>query len=628
MHIGLLVVAAAVIGQASTTLLPAGNLIASGWGESVNGAKLGIGVASFLRVGQPFDVTVRVEKTTPVLFPTALANGEAPTLEITDSAGDPVPFRPLAPRPDATTGEYRAGIGRRGFLYRIWPTSAHARGRYWKSGCYSIRAVLTVADPAKPCGSKRQLVSNTIRVEIAESDAPTPWSLRDAEQRERMAGWFRDLQSPEQPKRDAAERALEPRALFVLPLIENALRVSSVDALKHMLRLQAAAVKQATAGQSKALLLASLEEETLKILDNLVENGLALRVERARYMPVLRLSEKVLVRLMSDKDPALRIRAIRSLPQTSSEEALKELIARLDDPYYEMEGFLHPAPIYPVALEAQDALAAQGERAIPLLLTLASKPRLAKEWPDSDRWPYRKEVAEIFGKMGHSAAGERFLERMLKFEKDPNIRHCALQALVTWGSASVPLFLRIAANLEDYDPLLSVPIVQHLSEFGDGKEIVHCLERFLQLQTPEALTGAAIPGLARLKHRPVMPVLKRIALSTDSSHFTWRPAVDGFIMLASRNEANEVLVLLMDPQRHYRVRAYAIQSAALGCHHKTVPNILDALDDRHPIVREAADIALRFLVGLPGGVGYDSRTPDGRLWRRWWENNKALVGTH
>jgi HEAT repeat protein len=581
------------------------------WGIPAQGAKLGLTAAKFLRMGQPFEFVVRsVPRSVkgPNLVKPRPESFRPLTLELTDARGHAIPFRLQDP------------IGT-GFSGRLWPKESHARGRYWKPGIYYLRAVLElVGDPLHPLPAGTKVVSNTVRVEIAEPDAPVPSPLRDPEERKRILAWIEDLDSPAMEKRDAAEKALKERAVVALPLIENAMRTAAIQPFKRLLRLHTAAVTEAREAYPRGPYLASLEEETWKIVENqLGELALTSRVERACHMPILTVSEKELVKMLDNAQPDVRVRAIRSLPRTTNKSTLQRLLKCLDDPYFELRGFPNQFPVFPITYEAQEAIAAQGQQVVPLLLELASKPR-----PDYDRWAYRKEVAEILGRLGPSETAERFLVGMIHGEKD-NARSFAVGALREWGRASVPIFLKIAQHLKVDDHGLNHPTLEHLTRFGEPDDVGDCLRSMLRPGVPDEHTAIALEGIRRLKLRDTVPDLKRIALSKNIKSYARAQAVQGLVALAKKEEAAELLMALAGPETHPSVRYEALYGLAELRHAPAVPKLLPALEEEMGPAAGIADWALRVLAELPEGVGYEEKSRNSEPWRKWWRDNKALA---
>jgi HEAT repeat protein len=590
------------------------------WGKTVNGAKAGLAAPLLLRLGQPLEATLSALPPSEKGPYVHVHWGEHGTvkLHMTDGQDQAVPFRlQMFEHSSSLSGDFTR--------FRLWPTDKHAQGRYWKPGIYHLWATIeherNVLEPHIWYG---KLVTNKVRLEAVEPSAPRVSLLEIKDVRDNVDAAIKDLDAVDAGKRMAAEKTLVAWGVCVLPVIEQTLPKASPEAAKSLLRIREAILipfntNSAPFDLAMGGFLAELDDVTWKALDQQFVGLMQMkyRLQRARYAPVLRLTEKELAALLQHAEADMRVRAIRSLPRTANKDTLAKLVACLKDPYQELRGFVDAYPVYPVSEEAREAIIWQGPSTIPLLLEWAARPGV-----DKKERAYRMQLtADILGKIGPADASEQFLHDMLQ-SQDEHDRWFALQAFVDWGHAAVPALVKIAQDEKELVPYRRIAL-ETLGRVGTAKEVGDVLRKMLDPAVGDELTGAAITGIHRLKLLDVLPALKRIALSEDKVDQNTRyKAIDAVVGLADKKDAEKVLLALLAPQTHHPVRLHAMYRAAQGGYRAAVPQLIAALEDGKADVRQMAERALRVLANLPDGVPQESGTSNAVLWRRWWAKQK------
>lgn len=514
---------------------------------SQKNAEVRLGFApTFLRTGQPLEVYVTLP---PLHDAIDKAGKNRLTLEFKDAMGKSLAFRKQGAESS----------------FRIWPTESNAaRSRYWPEGVYYLHASFD----GRP-------LPNPLRIEIRKANSDVPAPLQDAKLRKRLEAWIQDLTSPENSKREAGYKALKEQGIVALPLIDAALsKETSFETAGRLLRLR----EQSTNTPSVSGLhvpdgawLADLDPETWRILQKHSELTEHFRIQHARYAPAVTGSEEEILKLLDHPEPAMRILALRSLPRATKDLTLEKLLACLDDPYAQIGSF-SIYPEFPVAREAKDTIAWQGQRVVPHLLRLAQKPRpKSRRVPSTSGFveiptgnhPYRREVAEIFGEIGPSKEAAQFLDQML-IRDEADDRAAAVNALWRWGGAGVSKLLDVAQNAKEQAGVRLLA-TQHLVEVGSADEIGKFLRHLLRIGlADEGSAELAMRAVRRLKFRAAVPELLEI--------------------------------LEQKP--------------------KTAEEQLRATP-----LRKAADETLRIIADLPDGVGYDASLGDAQLWRAWWRKN-------
>ena len=177
--------------------------------------------------------------------------------------------------------------------------------------------------------------------------------------------WADDFFDIDPAKRKAAEIALNKHGAWVRPLLYQN-QTLSADDLNRLMPF----VRKLWPRVSSGAILAELDEQAWKSLGfKVAPSGMYYSVDAAQYAPLLTLPEKELVTMLDHKDPAVRIRAIRSLPRLKDPIALRMLVKRLEDPFTQIG--IAGCVFYSsseVADEAREAIIFQGPHMIPYLI--------------------------------------------------------------------------------------------------------------------------------------------------------------------------------------------------------------------------------------------------------------------
>lgn len=222
----------------------------------------------------------------------------------------------------------------------------------------------------------------------------------------------------------------------------------------------------------------------------------------------------------------------------------------------------------------------------------------------------------MLGRIGPSREAARFLDEMLRGE-DLEDRGLAVGALRHWGDAGVPALLKVAQDHKQL-PGLRQWCAQHFIRFGTTEQVAQCLRDMLRPGVDPFVTRAAIEAIRKRKLSDTVPELKRIALSEEMNQNAREKAIDALIDLGKRDDTAKVLLELIKPKTNNAVRLHVIYYLAHMRLRAGVPKLLEVLEDENDRLRRDADVALRAILDLPEGVGYDWRTGNAEAWRNWW----------
>jgi len=597
------------------------------WTEPVGGARVSLHMMrTRLAYGEPISVIIQTANPSqegPFLHLTWGGPQRSGVLEFTTEKGEAVPFTPQFTRDGGgLEGSYHVA--------RLWPQGKFARGRYLKAGKYQVRLVVDCkADRSHGRSWAGRIVSPTVAFEVlpdgAGRQALVPPALR-----EQAAAWLRDLSAGNFRIREAATKALEPVALEVLPLLEEALTSPEMETAVRARRLLLGRLKPVLdqpdgpfgylTWDDVGPILASFGEPTWQLLGQQFPKGLppALKVHATLFGPVGAhedLSQPTAdqvaraVARLGDADPLVRLRAVRGLTQTSDERILKALVARLNDPF----SYLSPSEcraytFFPVIHEARTAIVWQGRAAIGPLIELGR-----------ERPAHRGDVARLLGEIGPDPRSLAYLAELVS-DSTHDGRAFAVEALSRFGKPAAAALLKKASDVAEVHTIRRDAITA-LGRCGDAKVHGPFLVRLLADQRDE-FVGAAAIALGQLKARDALPALVRVARDEKVDQNARYAAMHATVGMAERKEAEALLLELLEPRRHGGVRGVAMGLLAEFDCKKAIPIILDALSDADWYVRARADGALRGFAGWPEGVGYDPQRPNPAPWRAWWKRGE------
>ena len=227
-------------------------------------------------------------------------------LELTDAKGKPVPFR----LEEIGCG---GGNGLQTCWFSLWPTKDHAAGIFWKPGTYKLR--VTIVIPKEQAPARKTLPgtfrSNELVFTVREPGAP-------------LDSW------------DGKGKPLDFDPIFPYAPEDLFFYVSGLDdESSERLRKRAKWPKR-----QRSIAAAMCSPVTVPQDRKLTD-----------------VEVKKLIADLKHADPAVRVRAVRSVPPTAPTEVLAAATALLKDQYEEIAGLFPPSPTYPVADVAREALA-------------------------------------------------------------------------------------------------------------------------------------------------------------------------------------------------------------------------------------------------------------------------------
>ncbi len=542
-----------------------------------------------LAFGQPMRVELFTVNPT-AQGPPSLDLPDAP-LELTDAAGKPVPFR----QEDGGSGGGN-GLGRGSFT--LWPTKDHAVGVYWKPGTYKLKMTAVIPNEQPP--AKKILTgtfrSNELVLTVREfGAAPDTWDgkgqLRSGTGDDiflYVAGL--DDESSERLRKQTQKGGLETGAWKKTPW-----------------RVAAAGFAPVTVPQDRKLTDAEV---------------------------------KRLIADLTDKDPAVRVRAVRSVPPTAPAEVFAAAAKLLVDPYEQGPAPFGHAPTYPLVYIAADALCRLGTPAVEPLIAFAEmkghKVMLFQH-------PPRQQVAAMLGRIGPNDAAEKYLRAAIQSGDDDRVG-AALATAKAWGKSGVGLTRAILA-LPKLPDEARRSAIDALGKFGDLKTDGPTLRKRLA-STDLEIQWAAISALAALRDTDSLPALRKLLASTDPG--TRSTALSALMTLGDTASVPEFERLARDVTAELSPRRAAVDAVQSLADAKTsgrlvldligeknmrydllwkagrwkmmaaLPTLLVALDDADESIRHVADYGLRQLAGNTAGVGYDEKKPAAKLWRDYW----------
>ena len=537
-------------------------------GEPIDKAFIGLHTGrTTLAFGQPMRVdlfAVAESATGPSVGP-HLSGTKNAKLELTDAAGKAIPFV-------LEDGGYAGGNGLEVCPFTVWPTAANAVGVYWKPGIYKMRFTLVV--PKLPPGVKR-VVSGTFR-----SNELT-FTVRDF---------------------GAALDTWDGQGT---------------------LRVGGGAVSGGY-DDDVSLFLAGLDEPSVGRLRKQVEKvpfGIGVGgVEVARFAPVTmpqdrKLTEveaKQLIADLKDKDPAVRARAVRSVPPTAPAEVFAAAAKLLVDPFeYAPAGF-SPSPTYPLVYFASDALRRLGTPAVEPLISFAEeKGHKVTQFQN----PPRQQVAAVLGRISPNDAAEKYLRAAIS-SGDADRVGAALVTATAWGKGGIEI-TRAILSLPKLREETRRAALAALGKFGNLKTDGPRLRTLLASTELEA-RWAAISALVELHDTASLPEFERLSRDVKTDGQTRLVAMHAVLSLADAKTGDRLALDLIGLKEDVNLRYEALCQAGRRNMMAAVPLALDALDDPEEPTRFAADRVLRTLTGNHDGVGYDGRKPDAKRWRDYW----------
>ncbi len=545
--------------------------------------------------------------------------------ELTNERGHDIPFNAqILGESQSIAGDYH--------VVRLWPRGPSGRGRYFRPGSYRLQVAIDAKKTARnPIRWVGQLKSNAIAFAILDVQADDRRALVSDALRKKAESLVRDLDAPAFRTREAAEQALTPLALDVLPLLEDVLGSRSREAASRAERIVWKAVGPLIEKSHPSILhqgiwreggplLATFGEPTWNVVRTHVARDtlIKLRLQAALYGPVDpyrdldRLSAAEIRQIaarLADSDPVVRILAIRSLSKTANQELLKALIERLSDPYFYYAGMVDPARYHVVAAQAREAILYQGDAAIGPLIAFA-RARQAQA--------YRGQIIQLLGELGSDRRTFQFLSETLA-SPSYSERYETTLALTKLGSAAVPMLLGAAQDPKEHENIRREAI-RGLGEHGDAKLLGSFLLRMLRHENPQ-LVGAAAEAAGRLRLHDALTDLTRIARNEGINQNARYRALCAVLQIAERKEAERLLMDLLDKKCHAGTRGVAMAMLAQLDSREAIPTILDALDEKDWFVRTSADRALRAFADRPAGVDYDADHPEPAKWRAYWKPN-------
>ncbi len=521
-------------------------------------------------------------------------------LEMTDSAGKKVPFR-------LESGGEGSGNGFGHWSFTPWPTKDHAAGVYWKPGTYKLKMTTVIPNEQPPA---KKILTGTFRTNELVFTVREPGAAPDI--------W------------DG----------------KGKLR-SNLDG-------------NTITGDDTFLYAAGLDDESSERLRKTTKDWFtseawkktSWHVSAARYAPVTvpqdrKLTDAEVKRLiadLTDKDAAVRVRAVRSVPPTAPAEVFAAAAKLLLDPYEQgpahgAASFAH-SPTYPVINIAADALCRIGTPAVEALIVFAeAKGHKAMLF----QYPPRQRVAAMLGRIGPNDAAEKYLRAAVVSGDDDRVG-AALTTAKAWGKDGVGLTRAILALPKLPDETLRSAIAA-LGANGDSKTDGPTLRPFLA-STEAKVQQSAIAALTELRDTASLPALR--GLLTSAEPIVHDAALSALMALGDTASLPEFERLARDVKAELSPRRAAVDAVQSLADAKTggrlvldligeknmrydllwkagrwkimaaLPPLLDALDDADESMRHVADYGLRQLAGNIDGVGYDPKKPDARLWRDYW----------
>jgi HEAT repeat protein len=227
-----------------------------------------------------------------------------------------------------------------------------------------------------------------------------------------------------------------------------------------------------------------------------------------------------------------------------------------------------------------------------------------------------------FGNRAQRLAFTRVTERLL--DKDPDVRRDAVLELGRLGGANVPELLLSAVE----DPSERVRLAALNALVGSNhSESAEAFRRYLHDKNP-AVRLSALRGLASLNARllPNADLIARLEDSdaairrTSANILGWRR--DGVI---GREVIHALALTLHDDDDD--VRAAAAEALGNLGHHQGILSLINALEDPSAQVKEAADRALRSVLGEPFDRVGEGASGTARVTalKEWWKEARTDV---
>jgi HEAT repeat protein len=530
-------------------------------GEPIEKAFIGLYAGrTNLHFGQPMRVdlfAIAATKDGPYVHPhlTQTANAK---LELTDTAGKPVPFRMAG-------GAYSGGGGVESASFTLWPTPPHAAGVYWKPGQYTLRATVTNPDePTNPITIPGTFKSNELAFTVGEPGAALDrWDGKG------------ELRRVDQQTQYGTDDVF----LYVAGLDE-----ASSERLREQCGWEKTAWQVAVAGFAPVAV-----RQDRKLTDA---------------------EAKKLIDDLKSDDPDARIRAVRSVQPTAAVEVFSAAVELLADDYQERRAFNKAIWVKPIRVAAADALGRLEAAGVEPLIAFAERP---------ENQSLRPTVARILGKIGPHFAAEKYLRTAIRSGHDDLI-YATQEAAMEWGKGGLGVSRAIVTDPKVRKEICRVA-VEAIGQHGDLKTDGPTLRKLLASPDLSGLQQEAVAALARLRDTDSLPEFERIARDPKIDQNTRYPAVDAVLTLADAKTGDRLLMDLI-ARPIDRLRGLALIRAGQRKLADARPPALDALDDKDWYTRVMADYALRGLAGDRAGVGYNPGKPDSKLWRDYWAKKK------
>src|SRR5262245_34449157 len=254
-----------------------------------------------------------------------------------------------------------------------------------------------------------------------------------------------------------------------------------------------------------------------------------------------------------------------------------------------------------VAYEAPPAIVWQGKAIIEPLLTFARQEKSRA---------FRRHILEVLGAIGPDPRTLAFVREAVATGTNED-RLGAVPALGKLGPSAMPDLIKLA---DAGDGLA----LEELSRHGVSKSLGPWLVNMLRHKYPQH-ASQVISMVEKFALRELLPDLKRIAQDDKAEQNTQAQALGAFARMATRKEAEELLLERLGSKKTSARGNAVLLLAAIECR-DAVPRILDLLSDPEWYVRPQADTALRGLAHRPEGVGFDAaNNRDPALWRNWWK---------
>ena len=488
------------------------------------------------------------------------------TLELTDAAGKAVPFR-------REGGGSLSGNGLSRASFTLWPTNDHAAGVYWKPGTYKLRFTFVNSDEQPPA----------IKI---------------------IPGTFRS--------NELAFTVREPG----IPL----------DTWDGKGKLRSDDEGNAVTGDDMFLYIAGLDDESSERLRKKTKKGgleagawkqTPWRVAAAEFAPVTvpqdrKLTDAEVEKLIADlkdKDPAVRVRAVRSVPPTAPAEVFAAAAKLLTDQYEQGPVPFSPSPTYPLVHIAAEALCRLGTPAVEPLIAFAEvKGHKVTQFQYPPRW----QVAAMLGTIGPNDTAEKYLRAAIQSGDDDRVG-AALVAAKAWGKGGVGLTRAILA-LPKLPDETRRSVIDSLGQSGDLKTDGPTLRKLLA-STELMLQQSAISALLALRDTASLLEFERLARDVKADPRARLPAAHATLSLADAKTGDRLVLALIGQKDDVNLRYEALCQVGRRKMIAALPLVLDALDDAEEPTRLAADRVLRELTDNPDGVGYDGKKPNAKLWR-------------